>query len=166
MAFKTKKRKKSTRMHGSTRYGHGSRKKWKKSGHRGGCGMAGTGKRADQKTTWVTATYGNGYFGKQGITGKSTEKKRKFEMNLFQIECNLESLLKKFGKNKELILEKYKILGEGEIKTPVTVKAKAFSPNAKIKIEKAGGKAIILEKKETEEVKEKPQTKIAQKKKE
>ncbi len=37
-----------------------------------------------------------------------------------------------------------KILGEGEIKNPITVKANAFSASAKEKIIKAGGSAEII----------------------
>lgn len=37
-----------------------------------------------------------------------------------------------------------KVLGEGELKSPVEIEAHAFSEGAKKKIEKAGGKAILL----------------------
>ncbi|MBI3316828.1 MAG: 50S ribosomal protein L15 [Candidatus Omnitrophica bacterium] len=46
-----------------------------------------------------------------------------------------------FLKNDRLPL---KILGTGELKKAVTVKAHRFSESAKAKIEKAGGKAVIL----------------------
>ena len=50
------KRKKVSRMHGRGMgtHGWGARKKHKKSGHRGGTGMSGTGKRADNKKTLIT----------------------------------------------------------------------------------------------------------------
>ena len=38
-----------------------------------------------------------------------------------------------------------KILGTGELTRAVTVKAHRFSKDAKAKIEKAGGKAILIE---------------------
>ncbi len=41
-------------------------------------------------------------------------------------------------------LDGLKILGEGEIKVALTVKAHRFSETAKQKIEQAGGKAVIL----------------------
>ena len=41
-------------------------------------------------------------------------------------------------------LDGLKILGNGELKTALTIKAKAFSKTAKDKIEKAGGKAIVI----------------------
>ncbi|HXV28245.1 MAG TPA: uL15m family ribosomal protein, partial [bacterium] len=38
-----------------------------------------------------------------------------------------------------------KILGNGEFKKAVVVKAHAFSDAAKTKIEKAGGQAVVIE---------------------
>lgn len=61
--------------------------------------------------------------------------------SLEEKEINLQLL-----KAKNLIKEGklVKILGEGEITTPLIVSAHAFSKSAKEKIEKAGGKVIIL----------------------
>ena len=42
-------------------------------------------------------------------------------------------------------LELIKVLGDGELKKALTVKAHAFSASAKEKIEKAGGKAVLIE---------------------
>ena len=69
-------------MHGRNQgtHGRGARKKAKGSGHRGGIGMAGSGKRADHKKTLITKLYGNKYFGKQGLTSRKTERdKRKIK---------------------------------------------------------------------------------------
>ncbi len=155
MPVKTHKKKKSKKQRGNTTY-HGARKKWKKSGHRGGCGMAGSGKRADHRKSLIIKLYGNKYFGKQGITSKSTEKKKTKIMNLENIQKNLDSLMKKYGKGKELVLEDYKILGDGELEQAVIIKANAFSKSAKEKIEKAGGQAIALKiEEDKEEIKEK-----------
>lgn len=41
--------------------------------------------------------------------------------------------------------ELVKVLGDGELKKGLTVKAHAFSASAKEKIEKAGGKAVLIE---------------------
>ncbi len=142
MAMKIKKRKKSKGQRGTTRY-HGARKKWKSSGHKGGKGMSGTGKRADHKKSKIIKLYGNNYFGKQGITSRSTEKDKRKVMNLRDIKTNFESLMKKHGKGNELELSEYKILGEGELTKKITIKALAFSENAKEKIKKAGGIAIV-----------------------
>ncbi|MDD5193878.1 MAG: uL15 family ribosomal protein [Candidatus Nanoarchaeia archaeon] len=151
MAIKTKKRRKSGRQRGNTTYGHGARKKWKGSGHHGGIGMSGSGKRADQKKSLIIKLYGNEYFGKQGITSRSTAKKENLVMNLEQIQSNIDSLMKKYGKGKDLVLNGYKILGEGELNEKITIKAKAFSESAKNKIEKAGGEAILIKGSEKEE---------------
>ena len=86
--MKTKKIKKAKKQRGNTTHGHGARKKWKKSGHKGGVGMSGSGKRGDQKKTWIIKKYGNKYFGKQGITSKKTEKKVNKVINLRDIEKN------------------------------------------------------------------------------
>src|SRR3989344_5304199 len=112
---KTKKRRKSTRMHGHGMgtHGGGARKKRKGSGHRGGKGMAGSGKRADHKKTLVTKLYGHGYFGKQGITSKGTQKDKGDRINLWEIEANLDSFCKKTSKGYECDLKGYKILGDG-----------------------------------------------------
>ena len=46
-------------------HGTGARKKAKGTGHRGGKGMSGSGKRADHKKTLITKLYGHKYFGKR-----------------------------------------------------------------------------------------------------
>jgi large subunit ribosomal protein L15 len=147
MVVKTHKTKKSKGQRGTTNY-HGARKKWKSSGHKGGKGMAGTGKRADHKKSLIIKLYGNDYFGKQGITSRGTKKDRRKEMNLRDIETNFDSLMKKHGKGNELDLSEYKILGEGELSKKIIIKAFAFSVGAKEKIEKIGGSAIAKEKSE------------------
>jgi len=154
---KTHKRKKSSRMHGRGRgtHGWGERKKHKKSGHRGGKGMAGTGKRADQKKTLITKLYGNKYFGKQGITSKKTKKDKRNRINLDAIEKNLEKYWKKTQNGFEIDLSDYKILGDGEVKNKLIIKAKEASKSAIEKVEKAGGKIHLPDKKGKEEIEEK-----------
>jgi len=165
MAFKIKKTKKSKKWRGDTTYGHGARKKWKGSGHHGGVGMAGTGKRADHKKSLVIKLYGNNYFGKQGVTSRKTEKDRSKSINLEDIRNNLDNLMKKYGKNNILELKKYKVLGRGELKDALKIKALCFSEGAREKIEKSGGEAILFktEKDKSEEKvnskEEKPKTK-------
>ena len=148
---KTHKRKKRSRLRGSKTAFYGARKKHKKSGHRGGIGMSGSGKRADQKKTLVLKLYGNEYFGKQGITSRGTEKNKEDKINIGDINSHIESfvrkgLAKKSGEKYELKLESYKILGEGEIDKKIMIKAKAASESAIEKVKKAGGE-IVLEKK-------------------
>ncbi len=146
---KVHKRKKLSRARRTgTHYG-GARKKRKKSGHRGGSGMAGTGKRGDQKKTLVLKLYGHDYFGKQGITSKKTEKDKRKRINLQDISLNL----KKYADAKGIIqLGEYKILGKGEVKEKLTIKAKEASQSAIDKIKKAGGEIILPAKKEKPKV--------------
>lgn len=157
MAMKrTHKRRKVSRMHGRKMgsHGWGARKKHKKSGHRGGTGMAGTGKRGDQKITLITKLYGNTYFGKQGITSRKTKRDTRQRINIQQIEKNLEKYGKKTSKGWEINLEKYKILGEGEVKEKLIIKAFGASESALKKVKKAGGEIIFPEKESLKEVKD------------
>ncbi len=132
--MKLKKRKKHIRMKGIRTHGH-SAKLNKGKGSRGGVGLSGTGKRGDQKKSLVINLYGKGYFGKAGVTSrKSPKKKIKF--------INLRSIQEKYSPG-EINLEKYKILGNGDIKGKYVVKAKAASKNAIEKIKKEGGEIIL-----------------------
>ena len=101
--------------------------------------MAGTGKRADQKKTLVINLYGNDYFGKQGITSKRTERDKRKRINLETIEKNLQSYGKKEGDKWIINLEGYKILGNGEVKNKLIIKAEEASKSATEKVKKSGG---------------------------
>lgn len=144
--MKTKKRTKSSRMHGHGRgtHGKGARKKGKGKGHRGGKGLSGTGKRADHKKTLITKLFGNKYFGKQGITSRGTKRDKRQRINLKDILTNLEKYGKKTSKGWEIELKDYKILGNMKVNEKIIVKAKEFSKSASEEIKKAGGEAIIL----------------------
>ncbi|MBM3247176.1 hypothetical protein FJZ17_01375 [Candidatus Pacearchaeota archaeon] len=155
--MKLKKKKKSVRMRGRHMgtHGWGARKKHVSSGHQGGRGMGGSGKKGGSRKTLVHKLYGHDYFGKQGVTSRGSKRKQNRVINLELIEKNIESLkakfLKKEGKEEILDLSDYKILGEGEIKTKITIKAKAASKSAKEKIEKTGGKLILENSEKSEE---------------
>ncbi|MBU0894327.1 MAG: uL15 family ribosomal protein [Nanoarchaeota archaeon] len=144
--MKLTKRTKSSRMHGRNRgsHGWGARKKHKKSGHKGGKGMSGSGKRADQKKTLVTKLYGHKYFGKQGITSKGTKKDKRKRINLQQIEFSLEKYGKKIGDKWEINLKDYKILGTGEVKNKLIIKANDSSKSAREKVKSKGGEIILI----------------------
>lgn len=145
--MKLKKRNKRSRLRGNRTAGW-AMKKHKGSGNRGGKGMAGTGKRADQRKTWVIK-YQFPYFGKQGTTSKSTKKR-------VNNVVNLDYISEKY-KPGEINFNKYKILGEGEIKGKYIIKARAASESVREKVEKAGGKIILVDDKgnEKKEAKEK-----------
>ncbi len=158
---RTKRRRRVSRMRGrgAGTHGWGARKKHKKSGHRGGKGMAGTGKRADQKKTLVTKLYGHNYFGKQGVTSRKTERDKRLRINLATIEFNIESFIKKSIAKKtpngfEINLEKYKILDSSEnykVRNKMFIKALGASESAIEKIKKAGGEILLRNKKIGEE---------------
>ncbi len=133
--MKIKKRKKSSRFRGTHTHGRGGKKKARGSGHRGGVGMAGTGKRADQRKTLVLNLYGNNYFGKS----KTLRKKKKVKLKTI----NIRDLEQKFKDVKEIDLKGYKILSEGELKDKVKINASAASKSAIEKIKKAGGEITI-----------------------
>ena len=130
-----KKRKKVSRMRGSHTHGRGFKKKARGSGHRGGFGMSGTGKRADHKKSLIL-TFKEKYFGKKGMKPKPKDYKI----------INLKELNEKIGEAKEIKLNEFKILGNGEINKPIIVYAKIASKSAISKIEKAGGKVILAKK--------------------
>ncbi|MBR9704595.1 50S ribosomal protein L15 [Candidatus Pacearchaeota archaeon] len=165
MVIKFKKTKKSLKKRGTNNY-HGVGKKHQGSGNRGGIGMAGTGKRADHKKSLVDKKYGGKYFGKQGITSKSTVRKKNNVMNLRDIENNYDSILKKYGKDGVIVLKTYKILGEGKFSKKISIKARAFSKSAKESIEKAGGKVELFKVIEKAKVDEKKTEEKVEKKKE
>jgi large subunit ribosomal protein L15 len=134
--IKTKKRKKQTRMHGTHTHKRGFKKKARGKGHRGGVGNAGTGKKADQKKTKVTKLYGGNYF------GKSKTWRKILPVRLEVI--NLSDLSKKLNARKEIVLENYKILGNGSLTQKVKIKAHSASNSAIAKI-KSSGSTLELE---------------------
>lgn len=144
------KRKKNSRQRGSKTHGYGSMKKHRGAGNRGGKGMAGTGKRADQYKSWVLKEYGNSYFGKRGFKRDKSVTIILKTINIGDIQENLEKL-KKQGKieekNNEFIIDIKKlgydkVLGKGKLTKKLIITAQFFSEKAIKKIEKAGGKAI------------------------
>lgn len=141
--MKLKKRKIRSRLRGAKTCGYGFRQQHKGHGNKGGHGMSGTGKRASQKQQkalmMAKAAGFETYFGRRGMTSAPTAKKKTFQINLDDIQ-------KKYKESK-IDLAKYKILSRGEgFKAEIT--AKAASKTAIQKMEKAGGKIIVLEKKE------------------
>jgi len=152
--MKLKKRSKRSRLRGQKTCGYGFRKKHRGKGSKGGKGMAGTGKRADQKKTFIIKYYPE-YFGKKGFKSK---KKRLEVINLIEIEKKLpvflkQKIAKKISGGTAVDLPNYKILGMGKPKQKLFIKASAFSKKAKEKIEQAGGKIEIVKKEKIGEVK-------------
>ena len=140
------KRDKRSRLRGLRTCGRGSRKKGRGSGQRGGVGMAGTGKKSSQKLIWLKK-YMPDYLGKRGFKSVPQRKQTKLilSLNVGDIDRRLVAFEKEgLLKGKELNLEGYKVLGEGELKEKLKITASKFSQSAKEKISKAGGEAIEL----------------------
>ena len=68
------KKKKVIRKRGTETHGHGSSKKRRGAGHKGGRGKAGSGKRGDAKIMKVTKGNKN-YLGKHGFVSKRKKEK-------------------------------------------------------------------------------------------
>jgi ribosomal protein L15 len=124
--MKTKKRKKTSRQRGSHTHGRGFMKKARGSGHRGGVGNAGTGKKADQKKTKILNQ--GKYFGKDKKLRKPIKKKLK-SINIDQLKSNKNYL-------------GYKILSRGN-PGKISITASAASKAAIEKVKKAGGEINI-----------------------
>jgi len=147
--MKIKKRTKESRMSGKGMgtHGTGSRKNKRKSGHKGGVGMAGSGKRADHKKTLVQKKYGHNYFGKKGITRGNNKRDIRQRINIREILSNIEKYGKKSKEGWEISLPNYKILGVGEVREKLILTCLEASNSAIEKVEKEGGKIIFSRKK-------------------
>ena len=150
MRIKKTKRVKGMRGRGMGTHGSGARKNKRKSGHKGGIGLSGSGKRADHKKTLILNKYGHNYFGKKGFTSVGTKRDKKPRINLFDIQNNLKNFGKKNKDVWEIKLEKHKILGTGEIKEKMIISCLEASKSAIEKVKKAGGEIKIKEKKKIE----------------
>src|SRR3989344_3989809 len=144
------KRRKFTRMRGTHTHGGGSKKKRRGAGNRGGRGMAGSGKRADQKKPTILKLYGSSYFGKKGFTSKI--KKDIKSINIQTIENRLYSWLKKgiLKKQDDIMninlkeLGYDKLLSKGKIKNKFNIEVEYASKKAIEKIQKSGGKINVI----------------------
>ena len=133
--MKMKKRKKSKRMRGSHTHSRGAKKKARGSGHRGGVGLAGSGKRGDQKKTLITKLYGHSYFGKSKTLRRGTSKEKLKTINLSEIIAK--------GLKSPIELKGYKVLSRGEVSEKLVIKASAASQSAIDKVKKLGGDILI-----------------------
>ena len=144
MAPLVKKRKKVSRHRGTHTHGRGFKKKARGKGHRGGIGMAGSGKKADHKKTLILKNFGNKYFKKD----LSVAKKKVKLVNLGRITDSLKSLIKKglVKENKgtyEADLKDYKIIGKLSENVKLKIVAGGASKGSIESVEKAGGKLTL-----------------------
>ena len=142
------KRKKNTRQRGEWTHGWGAKKKHRGAGHRGGRGKAGSGKRGDAKKPryWSDKKY----FGKDGFSPINAKQVK--TVGLSHLDSMLDSLIKqgKASEDKGVFVVnlkdlKYdKLLGNGFITRKVEVSVGVASQRAVEKVEKAGGKVVLL----------------------
>ena len=139
--FMPKRKERKKRKYLGTRHcGRGNKKKGRGSGTKGGTGMAGSGKH---KLTYITA-YEPDYFGKHGFV-RHAVKRELPTINLYEIEnMILKGLLQK--KDGKYYFEfKGKILGSGDIKSPVVIKASSWSRKVEEKVKAANGELLKLD---------------------
>ncbi|OYT41537.1 hypothetical protein B6U80_01195 [Candidatus Pacearchaeota archaeon ex4484_26] len=143
-------KRKTRKMRGRKTAGYGARKKHRGKGSKGGKGMSGSGKRADQKKTLILKKYGKEYFGKRGFVSR---KKKTKAINLDQLMEKLALFIRKGYAQKiegaiEIDLQKAgydKLLGRGKVKEKLLIKVKSFSKKAQEKVEQAKGQIIAQE---------------------
>lgn len=138
-------RSRRSRVRGRKTAGYGYKKKHRGKGSKGGKGMAGTGKRAGQKHTFVLKYYPD-YFGKKGFHPEKNTGLKLNQINLDEIEQKIpqfikKGIAKKSGNDLEINLGGYKILSRGKIKEKVIIIASAFSKKAEEKIKESGSVA-------------------------
>ena len=140
------KRKKNTRQRGHKTHGWGAKKKHRGHGHKGGTGMAGSGKRADSKKP---SLWKERYFGKYGFISKTPTPVIN-PVNLRYIEEHINQFISKGLVKKEhdvyfIELEKLgfnKLLGEGKISLKFKIKTPYASKSAVEKVKESGGEVI------------------------
>ena len=140
-------RKKNVQFRGSRTHGLGT-KKGRGSGNRGGYGMAGSGKRADQKKPGLINLYGNDYFGKHGFVRQTTVYYKAINLDL--LDKKIDGFVKKGeAENKAGLytvdlgkLGIGKLLGNGETSRKMKITVERASKSAIEKVKKAGGELI------------------------
>ena len=145
------KSKKFGKYRGHTTHGGGHRKKRRGAGSRGGRGNAGTGKRAGQKKAGMVPKLG---VLTSGFTPRGREFKSKQSINLSDLSSvKLDRWVaeKKATKQDDTYvidltkLGYQKLLGTGNINLKLQVIVNKVSKLAVEKLEKAGGKVVIVE---------------------
>ena len=128
---------------------HGSHKKWRGGGSRGGRGEAGKHKH---KWSYVVK-YEPEHFGKHGFKRPQDVVKDIRIINVGNLNRMLENLLlknlaAKEGNSVKVNLQKIgydKLLGSGMLNKSLIVESKYFSKSAIKKLEETGGKAVVLQ---------------------
>lgn len=143
-----RKQRKINKMRGSRSNGGGCTKKRRGAGHKGGKGKAGAGKHH-----WTTTVIENkNYFGKHGFKRPQKTIHKYYPVNIGFLNDKAEELVEngKATKDGDVIvidvtdLGYNKVLANGYLTAPLTIKSPEFSESARAKIEEAGGEAIDL----------------------
>lgn len=139
-------KKKIRKQRGSHTHGWGSKKKHRGSGSRGGKGKAGL---FAQKKSYVIVHEPERY-GDRGFKLHASIKRKKAvkAINLKEIDA----LAEKKGL-KEMDVSDFgyqKVLASGTLRVPLSIKADIITERARLKIERAGGKAVSTKKEEGE----------------
>ncbi len=138
---------KRQKYRGKRTHGRGAGKKGRGAGSRGGRGMAGSGKKGQQKVTILLKKYGGRPIGKRGFTPPASSRSVYESINVGDIESRLSSLVEKgFARLEkgvyvvDLEAAGYeKVLGGGRVSKKMRVRARMFTQRAIQKIESAGG---------------------------
>jgi large subunit ribosomal protein L15 len=141
------KHKKRVKFRGNRTHGCGAAKKRRGAGNKGGKGMSGSGKRGDQKKSYVLKVFGNAYFGHKGFT---SHKKKLKTINIGYIDMHIDSWIKKgYAKDEkgtifiDLVKLGYdKLLGRGNVTRKYKIEVDHVSGKTQEKIKSAGGEII------------------------
>lgn len=141
-----RKRKKIRTMRGSRSVGGGSVKNRRGGGHRGGRGLAGSGKNKKTKADFVRQNY-PGHIGRRGFKRPSKVQRDEPIINLQDLDQQIPHLLETGQAEKKgdkIVIDVgdlgiAKVLGTGFVTHALEVTAQSFSHSAQEKIEQAGG---------------------------
>jgi len=142
----TVRREKRHRKFRGRRTYHGSHKKWRGGGSRGGRGAAGLHKH---KWTW-TVIHDKEHFGRF-VNKRFNARMKTVSVDYLSKKAEIflkEKIAEKEGNSIKINVAKLgyeKVLGGGKVTLPLIVEAKAFSKSAEEKLTKAGGKAVKVE---------------------
>lgn len=133
---------------GSGTHGHGSSKKRRGAGNRGGRGNAGLGKKAKHKK--MIAIKGGRHLGEKGFQRPQKMQEKSNPINLRDIDYQIDAFVEegyaeKDGDSYVFNAEEAgytKVLGTGKLNKDIDVKAPDFSDSAKRKIEEHGNEAV------------------------
>lgn len=131
-------RSKNSRQRGSWTHGGGAKKKRRGSGHRGGHGFSGTGKKASQKkpSVWNPRHIGKYGFKKKGIV-KDVNTVNLEYLNKLSLENKIKDSinLKDLGFNK--------LLGKGKLTKKLKIIVESASEKAVQRVKAAGGEVLL-----------------------